>query len=412
MNTQELVTKFVINPKIMTMGAGKLSSRYKCQPQDIHTARKLARDIINNESAPTVNTVTSRLHDVKTGNIKLEGLFAKEPLSVEELYDLFKIDRKAYVIQRYWTGLQNNKYKVTIDVKILNNINIESQKEVLLDEIKKYSPKISQIIKKSKQTKYLLELCLFDHHFGKLSHEEESGVDYDLKIATASFKEAVSDLISNIDLERVDRILFPIGNDLLNVDNLTKSTTSGTPQDTDSRFHKMVRVVKKVLIETIDNLSAVSSVDVVVVQGNHDEQSTFMMGEILDAFYYNNKNVTINNNPTTRKYYQYHNNSFLFTHGDKENIKELGMIFAAENPKLWADTTTRSIQIGHFHHNKRIEVLNNQDFQGYSVQILPSLSPADKWHNGKGYISKREAKAFLFHQTKGKIAEFTHTAKY
>ena len=85
------------------------------------------------------------------------------------------------------------------------------------------------------------------------------------------------------------------------------------------------------------------------------------------------------------------------------------MIFAAENPKLWADTKQRYIQIGHFHHNKKVTTLQTQEFQGFQVQILPSLSGSDAWHKGKGFDSLKQAKAFLFNKEEGLIGEFSYT---
>jgi hypothetical protein len=87
------------------------------------------------------------------------------------------------------------------------------------------------------------------------------------------------------------------------------------------------------------------------------------------------------------------------------------MIFAAEKPKLWGNSSNRYIQIGHFHHNKKINYINAQEFQGFQVQILPSLSSGDAWHAGKGYHSVKQAKAFLYDKAEGAIAEYTYTVQ-
>jgi len=418
MTVKQLVETFLLRPDIMGMGSGKIANRFKATSSDVVEARDIARRIIKNTEVADLsnhiseleNVIISKNHDMESGKIQLEGLLITEPKGVDELYDLFKIKRDEYEIQRYWIGFHNGRYKVTLDVKLKDSINLIEQKEVLLSELKSHSPKKELISLKKNKGKYLLELALFDVHFGKLAHAEESGEDYDLKIAGKRYKEAIQDLLSRVDVSTIEKILFPIGNDMFNVDNLVKTTTGGTPQDTDSRFHKMIRYVKDLLIETIDDLSMISPVDVVIVPGNHDEQAMFMLGEILDAFYYKNKNVNVDNGAKLRKYYKYYNSSILFTHGDKEKMNELGMIFAAEEPILWGETKNRFIQIGHFHHNKKINYLANQEFQGFQVQILPSLSPNDKWHYGKGYISKRQAKAFLFDRESGIVAEYTYNS--
>lgn len=295
--------------------------------------------------------------------------------------------------------------KVDTDLKL--------QKEVLLNELFANAPGESSFpaVQRQQNGEYLLELALFDMHFGKMAHREETGADYDLKIAVERYKTAIEDLLSQVDLNSIGRILLPIGNDMINIDNVQSTTTAGTPQNCDSRFHKIVRTVKNVLIDTITQLSLIAPVDVVVVAGNHDEQTSFLIGEMLDAYFYNTARVTVANDAAPRKYYKYGTVGIMFTHGNKEKHNDLGMIFAAENPLLWAATTQRYIQIGHHHHNKKIKVIANDEYQGFQVQIIPSLSGNDAWHEGKGYDSLKQAKGFTYHKLRGLRGEFTYTAE-
>lgn len=281
------------------------------------------------------------------------------------------------------------------------------QKEALLAELKKYAPKVTYKQKKGSKDGNLLEIAIFDPHFGKLAWREETDEDYDLKIAEKRVKEAVRELLGRFDLSKVERILLPVGNDLINIDNRHNTTFAGTPQDSDCRYMKIIKAVKRILIEMIDELSAIAPVDVIVVPGNHDTTSTFMMGEILDSFYHKNQRVTIDNAPKQRKYYQYGLNSIQFTHGDQEKHESLGLIFATEQPHLWAATKYRFAQLGHFHKNKKINYVSVDEHQGFQVQILPSLSGTDFWHKSKGYASLKQAKALLFNKEQGLIGEAT-----
>lgn len=254
----------------------------------------------------------------------------------------------------------------------------------------------------------LLELCLFDPHFGKLAHAEESGKDEDIKITSAKYKAAIADLISRVNLNSIKRILLPIGNDMINVDGSNNMTTAGTPQTSDSRFYKIVRTVKELLIDTINELVSIAPVDVVVIPGNHDTQTMFMLGEMLDAYYHNTEVVSIFNSPKFRKYYQFGNTGIQFTHGNEEPHQTLGLIFATEMPELWADVKFRYCQVGHFHKNKRLNYVSVDEHQGFQVVIIPSLSHNDAWHTKKGYNSLRQAKAFLIDYNDGIVGEFTH----
>lgn len=289
------------------------------------------------------------------------------------------------------------------------------QKEVLLTELKKYSPVVlnKHANVNTAEVKMhpgnLLEICIFDPHFGKLAWREETDEDYDLKIAEKRVKEAVEDLLSRVNLSAVGRILLPIGNDLINIDNRHNTTFAGTPQDSDCRYMKIIKAVKRILIEMIDRLSSIAPVDVIVVPGNHDTTSSFMIGEILSAFYHNNQLVNIDNTPKLRKYYQFGKVGFQFTHGNEEKHESLGLIFATEQPKLWYETKFRFCQLGHFHKNKKLWFTSVDEHQGFQIQIMPSLSGTDFWHKSKGYGSMKQAKAMLYHPQNGLIGEFTTT---
>lgn len=294
--------------------------------------------------------------------------------------------------------------------KVDTDLNL--QKEVILKELFKESKSVDNkiILNRATDKNNLLELALFDVHFGKLAHKEEVGEDYDLKIAASRYAKAINVLLSRIKLNDIQRILFPIGQDLINIDNIAGTTTAGTPQDCDSRFHKIIRTVKQVLITTIDKLAKIAPVDIVITVGNHDEQTSFMLGEMLDAYYHNNSLVNVDNSASLRKYYKFGVNGIMFTHGNREKFNELAMTFAAENPKLWADVSERYVQIGHFHFNK-IQTVQREEVKGCTIQIIPSLSGNDAWHAGKSYKSLKQAKAFLYNKNEGLIGEFNYTVK-
>lgn len=258
--------------------------------------------------------------------------------------------------------------------------------------------------------KYLLELSLPDLHIGKLSWEDESGENYDTKIAIDRYNTSVGKLLDHVRHYRdeIEEILLPIGNDLFNIDNKNNMTTAGTPQHVDSRWQQMFNKAKNLLITNINDLMQIAPVKVVMVSGNHDMQTVFYLGSVLEAYYHNTPNVTIDNSPTQRKYHSYGINLIGFTHGNEEKHQELGLIMATEKPELWANSKCRQFHLGHFHSRKTTKYLDVQEFQGFTVRILPSLSGTDAWHNSKGYMSMKSAVAYLYAKDNGLVAEFSH----
>lgn len=360
--------------------------------------------------------------DSNTQSIELRT--KKRVQTLEDLIEVANIDPSIWSIERWecnkWeVGAVDDtgsivveplyQVKAKLKAKTLDN-NIDRQKDLIINEMRGFAPKYSPIKYKKDHSNCLLEISVFDIHFGKLANENESGENYDLKIAEAKFKKAISELLGRVKLDSVERILFPVGNDLIHVDNIISTTFNGTPQDSDTRFHKIFTTVKKVLIETIDELTTIAPVDVVIIPGNHDTTVTFLLGEVLDAWYSNNPNVIVNNSPKLRKYYKFGKNGFQFTHGDREKHTDLGLIFATEATKIWADTKYRFCQLGHYHKSKKTNYVSVDTFQGFQIQIMPSLSANDAWHAGKGYNSLKQAKAFLFDREEGLIAEYTYTA--
>ena len=427
LSKEQIIEKFLNNPCYIKNGKGLLSKKFNAPEDIIIECRKRAKELMNKNNKTEKNNYISALEEavLKIDNNKgtlestIETMF--EPKDDIELARLHKVDLTKYKISTYWSKLKSNG-KFTSSILCTQrkvDSDLPLQKDVILKEIRDYigsnallnsfSLFTENIKPKKLLANKLLELSIPDLHLGKMAHAEESGQDYDIKIATKRYQDAIKSLLNLANLDEVDTILLPIGNDLFNVDNQFSTTTGGTPQDCDTRFHKMVRVAKELLINTITGLSAIAKVQVLIVPGNHDEITTFMLGEILDAYFTNFKNVTINNTPKLRKYYKYGVNSFMYTHGDKEKHGDLGLIFATEEPQLWADTSYRFVKLGHLHKQKKIEYLTTDTRQGFQIEILPSLSGTDKWHYGKGYLGLKQAKAYLYDDKLGEIANFTYS---
>jgi len=258
----------------------------------------------------------------------------------------------------------------------------------------------------------LLELAILDSHFGKLAWAMETGESYDIKIAKERYIGAVKDLLNKTCYLNIERIMMPIGNDLFNADGAGNMTTAGTPQDGDSRWTKVFRVVSETLIEVIDMCSKVAEVDVIVVPGNHDRASCFYLGEFLNAYYRNNENIHIDNSPMLRKYYKYEKTLIGLTHGSEERFDSLPLLMAREAKDMWSQCDFHEIHLGHYHKKKLTKYVSGDTFNGVVVRILESMSSTDFWHFSKGYTKGiRASTAIVFHPEDGYIAEFVSKIK-
>jgi hypothetical protein len=275
----------------------------------------------------------------------------------------------------------------------------------------KLRPRVRHRMEQPKGEPCALVVDLFDLHLGKLSWAEEVGENYDAKIAASVAESAVRDLLSQASGYALEQIVLPLGNDFFNSDNLVGTTTAGTRQDVDTRFHLMFRRGRALASWMIETCAAVAPVVVPVVPGNHDRQTSFCLGEVMAAEFRHDPRVTIDNTARVRKYHLYGRNLLGFTHGDEEKPGELPQLMATEQPDLWAKSTYREFQIGHFHHGKEKAPFLVDDKTGVTVRWCRSLSGSDRWHAGKGYVGRRGAEAFVLRSSGGLRAHlFTEPA--
>lgn len=299
--------------------------------------------------------------------------------SLEDALKTCKVDLDVWEIDRYAVE-ENTKgfnYKINFKRKSPLVWNIEDLKK----ELAEYAKSPVKVQHKFKEENLLMEFAPFDLHWGKLAWDEEAGENYDMDLAAEALNKSVDYTIEMASKFPVTKIVFPFGQDFFQIDNEQGTTTAGTQQDTDSRFKKIFKEGRRIVIETIEKLKQFAPVDVLVVSGNHGKISEFMLGELLYIKYQNDKYVNVDNGAMDRKYYVYGKNLIMYTHGDQEKNSDLPLIMAAEMPKEWADCPSRYIKLGHFHQ----EML--REYCGVKVEILPSLSATDAWHKRKGYVN-------------------------
>lgn len=376
----------------------------KAEPED-------ATEELTREGTPDTQHISSRSATIKT----LDDLLAYADVDLA----VWEVER--YTVNKWEMGAKlGEKGKERMVAQPLFQVKawlrrnrkasaIVAVGERILSDIAEHAPqypKYPPLLKT--RDPHMLEVCAMDLHLGKLAWREEAGEDYDLTIARAVFEEALEDLIRKASGFPVDRILMPIGNDLLQIDNLQRTTTAGTPQDSDSRYAKLFQTAEQLMVYALDRLAAIAPVEGVIVPGNHDRQSAFTLGRVLEAWYRNTDRVTIDCSPRLRKYKRYGVNLIGYTHGSEEKPADLPLIMATEVPDLWAETHHREWHTGHFHKSKETRYTAGDSFNGVRHRILPALCSADAWHASKGYVGERRAaEGYLWSHENGYAGHFS-----
>lgn len=333
----------------------------------------------------------------------LDGLLESCKVDMDVWYVKRHVVNKWDVSMKMGTGESERTETIqNFQVKAWLERNETSKAKEVIELFKNELGKIrGPVQKRNSGGKYLYEISIPDLHLSKMAWAKETGHgDYDIKIAADLYRQAVADLISRVDLDTVEKVLLPVGNDFFNSEGLTGMTTAGTRQDDDSRWPKSFQVGCSLITDVITELSKKVNVDVVIVAGNHDYERDFYLGEYLKAWYRENEAVAIDNAPTNRKYVKFGSNLIMFTHGNEEKQADLPLLMATEC-KYFSECKYRTAHLGHLHQDWL------REYKGVKVRVLPSLCPPDAWHAKKGYVGNTQsAMGFLYCPKYGEISNF------
>ena len=245
------------------------------------------------------------------------------------------------------------------------------------------------------ESNYALEINIPDLHLARLCWNVEVEENYDRNKAKEIFLRTIDKMLEKTSHLEFEKIIFPIGNDLTNFDNIDGETTHGTFQDNDSRWQKMINTAEELLVTAIDKLRRITKVDALLVQGNHDFVTSYHVVRYLKGYYRNDDNVNIDDSPKTRKYRKFGVNLIGYMHGDKVNKKQLYGVMQNEVPQLWADTKYREWHLGHEHQR------NEEERAGIVVRKVPSIAAKSSWEYNKGFNSLPGSRGFVYSKGKG-----------
>lgn len=267
-------------------------------------------------------------------------------------------------------------------------------------DIPSYEPKLAEFDWSDLLTVY----GLMDLHIGQLSWSKETrGPDYDLDL----FK---SDLISSIDrissrVPMSGHALVVIGGDSLHTPNGKNETPAHHHKlDVDGRFEKIVDVAVETLSHAVETLlTKHAKVSIVVVRGNHCEESHIILKVALKQRYRNTDRVefpVISGSDKSEIFWMKHGKNLIAVHhGDKAKPEKLAMI-VADKCGFWDQcTASRVILTGHVHH------LRTLDLVGATHYSLRAFAPPDS--HGANFGGVRGLQAMTFDPKYGLVAQ-TH----
>ncbi|MDA3855046.1 MAG: hypothetical protein PF569_02220 [Candidatus Woesearchaeota archaeon] len=374
---------------------------------------KLEKDI--NKEKGTMN-LTSVSHHIKT---------------IEDLLSYAEVDTVNYKIKRFMVNSWITNTKQGDEIIPMNNYQVKAQLEEIdkgelshedrLEIIKKsileFKSKNTYISKpegKLDQNSYMASFYPTDHHLGLLAFKDETkDADWNLEIAREVFLESIYHLYEDIKPYSIEKFVFVIGGDALNVDGSHNGTHHGTPQDQSSLYKKCFKFGIDMYIEAIEFLaSKFTNIEILHIPGNHDTYSSYYLCEILNARFNAIEHITFNIDDSVRKAVEYGNSIILYHHGDEESGSrkrgQLPLLLAYEYREKIADKKYMEIHAGHLHRESELAYDSLAEDVVCKTRVIPSLSPLSKWGANKGYGSILEGQLYLYSKDKGNKAIFKY----
>jgi len=253
-----------------------------------------------------------------------------------------------------------------------------------------------------KQNGKLLVLPIADLHLNLLSDKLSTGNEYNLEIAEELFLHVVNDVIDRVKNESFEKVLFVVGNDFVNADNLSGTTTHGTPQDNSASWFKAVDKATELIVRAIDMLTLIAPVDAVLVPSNHDLHTMFGVMNTIEAWYRKDNNVHIDASPLPRKYYNFGKMLIALSHDMK--VKDALQTITTEAKSMWSNCEHIVLMLAHLHQSMVYEK------HGYlEILRLPTISGFSRWSNDKGYVQTEKKNQSFIVDSKLGITDILNT---
>jgi hypothetical protein len=318
------------------------------------------------------------------------GAHSKNPNKIPEPYALRGVStmyNKNGEVALQWVKTAVDREKLTI---ILTE---------MVDALKEDVPKAKPVKRAKRQvsTDLLNLYTITDYHYGMSAWGEETGADWDMKIARDTLVEWFELALATA--PPAETGVFCNLGDFAHWDGIAAVTpTSGHVLDADTRFRKLIRSMIKSIRKVVDMmLRKYPKVHIIMAEGNHDLASSGWLSEMFSAFYENEPRITVDTRPDPYYAIEHGLTSLFFHHGHKKNFALLEPVFIAKFRELIGRTKYSYAHTGHLHHEK---------VEQRATMILKqhrTLAAPDSHASRGGFMSDRSASVETYSKKLGRV---------
>jgi hypothetical protein len=247
----------------------------------------------------------------------------------------------------------------------------------------------------------LNQYTITDVHMGMLAWGEESGEDYDLKIAEQLLLDWFGAAVK-MSPDAHTAVLAQLG-DLLHHDaHASVTPTHAHVLDADSRLQKIIRVVIRTMRRVISMLLAKHQrVHIIMADANHDPTGGAWLREMFAAFFEDEPRVTVDNSASTYYVVEHGLTSLFYHHGHKRKVGDVDSVFAGQFRDVFGRTKFSYAHIGHLHSDE----LKSTNLM--RVERHETLAARDAYAANGGWITSRSAKVITYHKSFGEVSRIT-----
>lgn len=334
------------------------------------------------------------------------------PMSEKEMIEKFGVDterrdakslkhnvRPTTMKNAQWEAVQVNNYQTTLNLDRKYPEFFESME----DYIKKFIKTTPEVRPYNTQKARWAIDTIHREHSDILTTTLRADVHIDKQrkdsLATVKKKliEADKRIFDKMDRFASQKQLMVILWDFFNSDNSYK-TTKGTEQQNKTTEYDARKKGTELIAEVLYNRSWYTDIDVILSQGNHDENKLVYMRDLLYYYFQNNDKITIQESKENGRYYYKRGYNLLwFTHWHLVKQSDLPMIMNKENwnanyKEWWT-----------WHKHKDI----TQSFHWMQVNTTGAVSSNGE-RNDKYWVDHINNQLFwvLYHKKDWKIAQF------
>lgn len=256
---------------------------------------------------------------------------------------------------------------------------------------------------RAKRDDKLLNLyTVSDFHLGMLAWADESGDDWDMKIAEDLFSRWFDAAFQKAP-DAGTGVINLLG-DLAHFDSLDAVTpASGHVLDADTRYQKLVRYMIR-MVRRVVGMALVKhkNVRLLIVQGNHDESGMIWLAEMFSTLYDNEPRVFVDTSPDVYKMVQHGKTTLFFHHGHKARFDAIEPVMIAKFRKAFGESVYSYAHVGHLHHHQKIVESRNM-----IVEQHRTLAAKDAYASRGGWMSGRSANVITYSAEYGEVARLT-----